>query len=84
MVGERDVTEAFAGQNWKLKRMGGRLVLPGAAGEIDEACACGEKTAWRGKAMPGASLIVVDAGNSLGEEGPARKAAERHVWKWTE
>lgn len=37
-----------------------------------------------GKAMRAASLMFLDAENSSGEEGAAREAAVKHVWKWEE
>lgn len=53
-----------------------------AEGDMDEACACREKTGGGGEAMRTAWLMVLDAGNSSGEKKAAREAAVKHFCKW--
>lgn len=48
--------------------MKGRLVLLGAGQKTGEAWACGEEGSEGGEAVQAESLIVLDAGNSLGKE----------------
>lgn len=63
-----------------LEEAGGPNCAAWCAEQLDEACACGEKTR-RGEAMPTASLMVLEAGNSVGEETAVSEAAVQHVWK---
>lgn len=67
LVGERDVIGACAGVCGKKKRIGGQLVLLDAGREMGQSCVCEEKTGEEGKAMQSASLMVLNAKNSLGE-----------------
>lgn len=57
-----------AGENWKERKIAGRLVSLGAGKEMDEACAGGEKTRGGGEAMRAALLMTLNVVSFSREE----------------
>lgn len=51
---------------------------------MGETCDSAKKTRGEREAMRAASLIVLDAGNSSGEEGAVWPSAVTHIRKWKE
>lgn len=49
--------------------------------EMDEGCVCEEETVGGDEVIAAASLIVLDAGNSSGDEGTVRESAVKRVSK---
>lgn len=61
--------------------MRGQIVRLDAKREIDETGACVEKTDRLGERIRAASLMVIDAGNSLGTEKAVWKTVVKLFWK---